>query len=188
MLGPNNVVCSLHFVNEEILNFYETKMPDGSINKIKRGRPTLKKGAVPSIFPNLPSYLSSSRKRRKPPCERTESVEVKKKKNDPTIELEILNQIVEEKTSQQNHTEDGENEKNSHLFRCLKDNLEKILTPNGSWSGTFLPGRNEIVFAEWDETYTTKKKIILRYDMTYKVCNTYCCFKSRSKLICCHFY
>lgn len=74
-------------------------MPDGSTHRIKRGRPTLREGSVPSIFPNLPSYLSSSRKRRKPPCVRTElltdSTEIKKKKGNLSVEPESF-KVLEE--------------------------------------------------------------------------------------------
>lgn len=164
-------------------------MPNGSIHKIKKGRPTLKKGSVPYIFPNLPSYLSSGRKRRKSPCIRTESTEIKKRKSDLSNEPHRLTVIVKNTTSEENEAVSyvcEKKENNPCLFECLKDSLNKILTPHGSWSGTFLAGRNEIIFAEWDETYTTVKKIVLHYDMSYKVRCTHIrhIFSSLPNLMC----
>uniref|UniRef100_A0A2S2NYY9 THAP-type domain-containing protein n=1 Tax=Schizaphis graminum TaxID=13262 RepID=A0A2S2NYY9_SCHGA len=54
--GIDNV-CEKHFDEAYVSRYFETKMPDGSINRIERGRLSLKKNAVPSIFPDLPQNL-----------------------------------------------------------------------------------------------------------------------------------
>lgn len=51
-------VCEKHFDETCVYRYFETKMPDGSINLIERGRLSLKKNAIPSIFPDLPRSLT----------------------------------------------------------------------------------------------------------------------------------
>ncbi|XP_065202890.1 uncharacterized protein LOC135833158 [Planococcus citri] len=72
-------VCEIHFKEDEIIRFYETKLTDGTIHRIERDNPRLKPGAVPSIFPNLPKYLSFEVKQRKPPKER-KPLQIQKRK------------------------------------------------------------------------------------------------------------
>jgi len=54
-------VCEKHFDETYINRYFETKLPDGSINKIKRDRIILKNNAILSIFPDLPQYLTKKR-------------------------------------------------------------------------------------------------------------------------------
>ena len=62
-------ICDLHFESEELITCYE-HIVGGNVVKIPRGRWTLKPGALPQIFPNIPAHLSkptASKRRRKPP-------------------------------------------------------------------------------------------------------------------------
>lgn len=59
-------VCSLHFDESQIEKYYETLMPDGTVDRIIRGHWKLKPGSVPVKFPG-PKYLSKTFKTRKPP-------------------------------------------------------------------------------------------------------------------------
>ncbi|XP_046394679.1 uncharacterized protein LOC124162252 isoform X2 [Ischnura elegans] len=70
VLAITDRVCERHFSPDDIIRSYETRLPDGTIHKIERGIPLLKNEAVPSIFPNLPKYLSKESRTRKPPTER----------------------------------------------------------------------------------------------------------------------
>ncbi|KAL4120552.1 hypothetical protein QTP88_013222 [Uroleucon formosanum] len=58
-------VCEKHFAETSLIKYFETKMADGSIQKIERGRILLKENSVPSLFPDLPHYLSSKTKKKK---------------------------------------------------------------------------------------------------------------------------
>lgn len=78
ILSSNDAVCELHFVEEDVLRFYETKLPNGSINKIEMERPKLNDGAVPCIFPNLPKYFTKISHKRKCSTKRTD-VQVQRK-------------------------------------------------------------------------------------------------------------
>ncbi|XP_030747265.1 uncharacterized protein LOC115875863 isoform X2 [Sitophilus oryzae] len=206
-LSSKDVVCELHFLDEDIMTHYETKLADGTISRIKRGRPTLKQGSIPRIFPNLPSYLSNYKRKRKPPRVRVTVSNTKKIKDLPVnhvkneasepnfeeVSHEITNMPIDvEKdrsitmfTDLKNETSDSNFEEISHeitdmpidvekdraitMFTDLKNSLATIGTPNKEWAGTFIPGRNEVVFAEWDDTYMPKKKVIIHKDMSYKV-------------------
>lgn len=44
-------VCELHFTKDSITRHYETLLPDGTVWRIEKGKPQLKKGSIP-IFPN----------------------------------------------------------------------------------------------------------------------------------------
>lgn len=72
ILSIKDGVCQLHFTPSDI---HTTKIyidSDGSEIVYPLIRPKLKFEAVPCIFPNLPSYLSSKNlKKRKPPDQRT---------------------------------------------------------------------------------------------------------------------
>lgn len=52
------VVCCEHFSDSDIIRFDNYLKEDGSLQQILLRRPRLKETAVPSIFPNLPYYLS----------------------------------------------------------------------------------------------------------------------------------
>lgn len=62
------VVCIKHFSTEFIVTEDCATRPDGSVLRVKRTNPKLAEEAYPSIFPILPSYLSSEppKKRRTP--------------------------------------------------------------------------------------------------------------------------
>ncbi|XP_046745996.1 uncharacterized protein LOC124411125 isoform X2 [Diprion similis] len=47
-LSVNDSVCELHFHDSDVEKCYQTKMPDGTIHRIERGRYKLKLGAIPS--------------------------------------------------------------------------------------------------------------------------------------------
>ncbi|XP_044766292.1 uncharacterized protein LOC123322410 [Coccinella septempunctata] len=56
--SQNSVVCSLHFQECEVIRYDEFTRKDGTIGKNLLKFPKLKENSVPSIFPNLPTYLS----------------------------------------------------------------------------------------------------------------------------------
>lgn len=58
-------VCEKHFDETCLNRYYETKMLDGSINQIERGRLRLKNNAVPTIFPDSPQYLTRKKQKKK---------------------------------------------------------------------------------------------------------------------------
>nr|XP_037279949.1 LOW QUALITY PROTEIN: uncharacterized protein LOC119172911 [Rhipicephalus microplus] len=57
LLDRTAVLCELHFEQQFIVRDY-THIVNGEVVKIPRGRPCLTDDAIPSIFPNTPSYLS----------------------------------------------------------------------------------------------------------------------------------
>ncbi|XP_045482104.1 uncharacterized protein LOC123686148 [Harmonia axyridis] len=72
--SQNSAVCSVHFQENEIIRYDVFKRKDGTIGKNLLRYPKLNKNAVPSIFPNLPGYLSKpSVSARKTPDERRQN-------------------------------------------------------------------------------------------------------------------
>ncbi|XP_030752362.1 uncharacterized protein LOC115879607 isoform X2 [Sitophilus oryzae] len=104
-LSSKDAVCELHFLDEDILTHYEIKLTDGTISRIERGRPLLKEGSIPRIFPNLPSYFSSNKRKRKPPCVRSEATE--KVSNSKKVKGLPINH-VENQTSEPNFENENE--------------------------------------------------------------------------------
>lgn len=70
-------MCEVHFQKHEILwetSFYDSKSGRTVTAPLKK--PRLAEGAVPSVFPNCPSYLSSSHGSRESPDERKARLEM----------------------------------------------------------------------------------------------------------------
>ncbi|CAA3004613.1 THAP domain-containing 9 [Olea europaea subsp. europaea] len=69
-LKTTHNVCSQHF-RDEFLIKEDRYLINGERVCLPRLKWTLKSGAVPTIFPNLPSYLTKPAKSRKPPAQRS---------------------------------------------------------------------------------------------------------------------
>ena len=97
-LTRRDKVCSLHFLEEDIKRYEKpVKLSDGTVWQRKFDRVTYTEGAIPKIFPNCPSYLSDSKKRRKKPLKRKpidlKGEKVKRRKAD-TAEINDTNPVV----------------------------------------------------------------------------------------------
>nr|CAI5864666.1 unnamed protein product [Callosobruchus analis] len=54
-----SVVCALHFLKHDIIREDIYQLPDGSVKNVPI-KISLKSGSFPSIFPNLPKYISKN--------------------------------------------------------------------------------------------------------------------------------
>jgi len=74
LVHDKTVVCEKHFAQQFIIRVDTATRPDGSTLTVPRKNPKLSPDAYPSIFPNVPSYLTSepSRKRKAPEQRRLE--------------------------------------------------------------------------------------------------------------------
>ncbi|KAH8036422.1 hypothetical protein HPB51_000405 [Rhipicephalus microplus] len=61
-LTTKSRVCSIHFHDQDIRKTY-VRVINGETVEIPRGKWSLVEGALPKVFPNLPSYLQSQRRR-----------------------------------------------------------------------------------------------------------------------------
>ena len=68
-------MCELHFAEKVIIK-YDEFVINGNTERIMRERFKLKDGAIPTIFPNYPSYLNETTKTRKSPLKRKLEVKV----------------------------------------------------------------------------------------------------------------
>lgn len=55
----SSVVCCKHFTDNDIIRYDKRLLPDGSLQPLLLRRPKLNKEAVPSLFENVPSNLST---------------------------------------------------------------------------------------------------------------------------------
>ncbi|KAG0431737.1 hypothetical protein HPB47_021512 [Ixodes persulcatus] len=76
-LEKTSVVCELHFEPRFVVRHY-THVVNGEVVKIPRGRPCLSEDAIPTLFPNVPEYLSKKLPKKRQ--SRTSSGEVTGKK------------------------------------------------------------------------------------------------------------
>nr|CAI5854751.1 unnamed protein product [Callosobruchus analis] len=71
----NTVVCSKHFLESEIITVDTITRPDGSILICPRKIPKLQPTAIPTSFPNQPSYMTVKLpQKRKDPEQRTQEL------------------------------------------------------------------------------------------------------------------
>nr|CAI5840195.1 unnamed protein product [Callosobruchus analis] len=75
-ISDHSVVCHLHFVETDILHTTsEVDWKTGKTLTVKLKKPKLKPNAIPSIFPNAPSYLSKTVFVREDPVEKRQRLE-----------------------------------------------------------------------------------------------------------------
>lgn len=86
--GAKAVICSVHFSPEYLILVDRATREDGTELVVTRKHPKLTDDAYPTIFPNLPSYLSSKSIKRKSPEERRKELETKK-----TLQVRKLNEL-----------------------------------------------------------------------------------------------
>jgi hypothetical protein len=87
------VVCKLYFSSDDIILYDKHLQPDGTCKQLLLKSPRLKDAAVPSVFPNLASYLSKPAiKERTDPEFRCETIS--KRQNDEVenfMKADIIN-------------------------------------------------------------------------------------------------
>ncbi|KAF0773799.1 THAP domain-containing protein 5 [Aphis craccivora] len=79
-LSRTDRVCEQHFDQTFVIRHFDLTGPDGVKSLLERERPKLTSTAVPSIFPNLPKYLTRIMTKRKAPTVRN-ALPKKVKKN-----------------------------------------------------------------------------------------------------------
>jgi len=135
-------VCEIHFEENSLVRYFENKMPNGSIHRIRRDRLLLKKNAIPSIFPDLPQYLTTKKLIRNIPTKR------KLCSKELTISNETYN-IADN-------------------FNCLRDTLKNMELPNSQWF--FSCAHNSLVLGYLDSNFELVKNIIIsENDLNVKV-------------------
>lgn len=140
-------VCEQHFEEDCLSRFYETKMPDGTIHRIKRGRILLKSDAVPSIFPFSTRCLPIKKQNRKSP----------RKRNVRTKSPDIVDHVPVECTID-NH---------EMSFDDLKCKLKTLPLPSEQWFFSCVD--NSLVLGKLNSDLDIGKKIVVTEDLTLKV-------------------
>ncbi|XP_071043286.1 uncharacterized protein [Parasteatoda tepidariorum] len=151
-LTSKDFVCALHFKTSEIETHYEVKLADGSIWKTERDRPLLKKDAVPSIFPNLPHYLSDSTSVRKPPSKRAR------------LETLPVNLVRISSVTDENNISTISEDVVPFSYNELKKAAKSPLA-NSSWSTSI--ATDFVAFLLWNND-CVEKSIVVREDLIPK--------------------
>ncbi|CAN8004629.1 unnamed protein product [Ixodes hexagonus] len=128
-LQPSWAVCELHFDERFVQRFYEAHVIKGEIVQLKRERPALTQDAYPTVFPNLPSYLTKKLPRKRK--ERSESSDVhanagRQKRSRRDVSLA---------TSPDDIDEDGGRASHENKVNWCSSTL-----PSNAWSRTVLEG------------------------------------------------
>ncbi|XP_046405738.1 uncharacterized protein LOC124170810 [Ischnura elegans] len=189
VLAITDRVRELHFSPNDIIRWYETRLPDGTIHKIERGIPLIKEGAVPLIFPNLPKYLSKESRTRKPPAERKlgqEGIGGQNLEEEPNTSVDVRHAEV---TYPANITEEADcgnflhlladvvlstaadelGSKSAHLYSvsALVKALPTLKLPDSSWTSARVGV--SVVFLHVGVDFLTEKTLVIAEDLSYKV-------------------
>lgn len=133
-------------------------MPDGKVVVIERERVSLVTGAVPTIFPNLPSYLTKIKRKRKSPVKRMPLPKKAKRDVDNTQTKVIVS--VDETTSH-------------FTFNNLLKDLSQVSKPHKLWAVS--SHEDFIVCVKWKLNLTPEfkcqpeRQIIVDANMDVKV-------------------
>lgn len=124
-------VCEKHFDESYLERYFETKMPDGSVNRIQRERVLLKNNAIPSIFPDLTQYSTTKKRFRK---------------------------IITKRDVYSNDNILNATDNISEAYNNLQDTLKNMTLPD-EWF--FSCAYNSLVLGYLDCNYEVVKKIII---------------------------
>lgn len=141
----NNTVCELHFQSECVDKTYRTVMPDGTLFTMDRGKSLLKPGSIPTVFPNLPKYLSNTSKKRKPSTQR---YTFPKKPKSTCVTSKTKRQNTVDSFSKTN-IEESKTPITPITFVDIKIVLKSLKMPNESWASCCTD--SYIIFSRWKE-------------------------------------
>lgn len=82
-LTPQSALCERHFDPQFVLRYYEHTV-NGEVVRIMRGKPSLTPDAVPTMFPDSPSYYTRHVPRRRKPVQRVSLPPPKRKRTSAT--------------------------------------------------------------------------------------------------------
>ncbi|XP_075542667.1 uncharacterized protein LOC142576422 [Dermacentor variabilis] len=82
-LTPQSALCERHFDPQFVLRYYEHTI-NGEVVRIMRGKPSLTPDAVPTMFPDSPSYYTRHVPRRRKPVQRVALPPLKPKRTSAT--------------------------------------------------------------------------------------------------------
>ncbi|XP_077516220.1 uncharacterized protein LOC144126127 [Amblyomma americanum] len=163
VLGKTCKVCDAHFQEGDILKSYKHVI-NGEVIEIERGVWSLRSDAIPTIFPNLPLYFSSNRKRRKSPKKRaTVSRDAVATQSDAAEDIDIEREQPEPVQDSCLHVNELV-EKSASLRLPRQWRSAALEDENGR--------RSQIVFYRAGleaDVYTALKSVVVREDMSYVV-------------------
>lgn len=132
----------------DIVRYHEVKLTNGTIHRTKLDCPYLKPHAVPRIFPNLPAYLSSDKKPRKPPKDRVSATSFSIPSNS---DISISSSCTNDATSVACESGISHNleqvQHYDHTMLSQDLNREKVNWPEWFWNDIKYQGEEQILLA-----------------------------------------
>ncbi|XP_077531337.1 uncharacterized protein LOC144143461 [Haemaphysalis longicornis] len=119
-LERNAAVCELHFDPQFVSRHFEHNI-QGEIVRVDRSRPFLKPEAIPTIFPNVPKYLSKPVPKKRQPKERL----------DPRLEPPQKRSRMLESSSPDQSSPDGFSEAPARAASSV--DYRNIILPSDQW-------------------------------------------------------
>lgn len=120
-LERNAAVCEVHFDPQFVSRHFEHNI-QGEIVRVERSRPFLKPEAIPTIFPNVPKYLSKPVPKKRQPKERL----------DPRLEPpQKRSRMMVESSSPDQSSPDGFSE--ALAFAASSVDCRNIILPSEQW-------------------------------------------------------
>ncbi|CAI6367885.1 unnamed protein product [Macrosiphum euphorbiae] len=123
LLSEKDYVCELHFEATSIIKYDEFNITEGVVEKLERTTPMLKTDAVPTIFPGLPKYLTTTIKKR------------------PAPKLRLINPIKKEKIDENIVLDYEEKSETEYNIRILHQEASTIPLPGTMWGIHTSPGK-----------------------------------------------
>ncbi|CAN7945985.1 unnamed protein product [Ixodes pacificus] len=170
-LEKTSVVCELHFEPRFVVRHY-THVVNGEVVKIPRGRPCLSEDAIPTLFLNVPEYLSKKLPKKRQ--SRTSSGEVtgkrRKTSDGPTREAASCGD------DGSSFTADGAATSSACTLEKL-DYLKDEKLPSGYWSRHLLAEAPKAiafsVCAQAGDSVCFKKLVLCSADDVYYHCSVF---------------
>lgn len=170
-LEKTSVVCELHFEPRFVVRHY-THVVNKEVVKIPRGRPCLSEDAIPTLFPNVPEYLSKKLPKKRQ--SRTSSGEVagkrRKTSDGPTREAASCDD------DGSSFTADGAATSSACTLEKL-DYLKDEKLPSGYWSRHLLAEAPKAiafsVCAQAGDSVCFKKLVLCSADDVHYDCSVF---------------
>ena len=149
---------------------------------IQRQRPKLKVGAVPTIFPNCPSYLSKKIPCRKPPAPREQCPSLLPEQCHTASLVQCASEVTEFSSNALTVLSSGAlplQSSNALSMQCssglpqemtyalLCEKLNDVQKPNDWW--TVSACKEYVIYVKWDQHYKAERKVIVCKNLSAKV-------------------
>ncbi|XP_064479090.1 uncharacterized protein LOC135392303 [Ornithodoros turicata] len=164
-LSKTDKVCILHFREDDIERYYTTALRDGTIDKLERSKPVLKKDAVPCLFANTSERKRREGKRRPP----TDRPVPEKRQRAASSEPQPSCSHYEDDTPAPSHDDDSlnqaSNQDDNSIFEKILSEAAGIEKRNIQWATAVDMQGKFIAFVYVNEELSVTKYMALKENL-----------------------